>query len=178
MSCIFSCTSFAFFCFRLPGYYWTAFTSRSSKCCQIPFLTAPSSYGGGKSQCFSMFHRGVGVLLTLRGLLTCCRWWPVKCPAETGMWRPFGCEADGINCAAFSLKLLRTKPPLIIICHFFGPTITKSLQSYSQLLFLGTIVCRNKKIKALRCYGFRLEITNLASNVSFFPFVFLLVSLL
>ena len=36
-------------------------------------------------------------MLTLCSVLTCCRWWPVECPAEAGMWRPLGCKAGGIN---------------------------------------------------------------------------------
>lgn len=30
-------------------------------------------------------------------VLTCCRQWPVECPAEPGMWRPFRCKATRIN---------------------------------------------------------------------------------
>lgn len=43
-----------------------------------------------------MVLRGVGKLLSLCSVLTCCRWWPAECPAEPGMWRPFGRKAARI----------------------------------------------------------------------------------
>lgn len=43
-----------------------------------------------------MVLRGVGELLSLCSVLTCCRWWPAECPAEPGMWRPFGRKAARI----------------------------------------------------------------------------------
>lgn len=89
----FSYSSFCLCCFYFFSYYWTAFTNKSCKYFQTLFLQ----------------HLQVGVmvngftvsrgLLTLCGLLTCCRWWPVECPAEPGMWRPFGCKAARINYA-------------------------------------------------------------------------------
>ncbi len=73
------------------SYYWTAFTNRSCKYCQTLFL---------QHLPVRVMVNGFtvsGGLLTLCSLLTCCRWWPVECPAEPGMWRPFRRKAARIR---------------------------------------------------------------------------------
>lgn len=90
-----------YLCFS--NYCWTAFTNKSSKCFQTLF----SQHLPVRVTVNGFTVRGAGGLLTLCGLLTCCRPWPVECPADPGMWRPFGCKAHRINRAdgrGFSLR--------------------------------------------------------------------------
>lgn len=79
--------------FLFLTYNLTAFTNKTCKYFQTLFLQHPAvrvTVNGFTER---------GGLLTLCSLLTCCRWWPVECPAEPGMRRPFGHEAARADCA-------------------------------------------------------------------------------
>lgn len=74
-----------------------AFTNRFHKYFQTLFLQHPPVQGDGKW----LHSKGEG-LLTPCTVLTCCRRWPVECPAEPGMWRLFRCKATRISCGGSS----------------------------------------------------------------------------